>query len=117
LFITAFSTVGHNRRQIQTVFKRIEGTLTGKLMLDDGWWIVTLTALKRIRLMTILCSQRQQFRHIAANKFPLRVKFLRLAGGVEYTEIWHAVGTGGGTPLPAAIVGSQIGIHKPIIKK
>src|SRR5690606_24199588 len=108
LFITALSAVGHHGRQIQTVFKRIKGTLTGKFMLDDGLWIVTLTALKRIRFMTILCSQRQQFRHIAANKFPLRVKFLRLAGRVENTEVGGAVGTGGGAPLPAAIVGRQI---------
>src|SRR5690606_2696684 len=49
LFITAFSAVGHHRRQIQTVFKRIEGTLPGKFMLDNSFRIVTLPPLKRIR--------------------------------------------------------------------
>ena len=59
----------------------------------------------------------RQFRHIAANELPLRIKALRLRDGVEDAEVGLGIAARRGRPLPAAIISGQVIVIQVLGKK
>ena len=59
----------------------------------------------------------RQFRHIAANELPLRIKALRLRDGVKDAEVGLGIAARRGRPLPAAIISGQVIVIQVLGKK
>lgn len=55
---------------------------------------------------------RIHFRDVALDVVPLGIEFLRLRGGIENAKPGLGIRAGPGAPLPAAIVGGQIGVEE-----
>lgn len=62
--------------------------------------------------MDFLVITGGQFGDVFADKLTGAVKFLGLRDGVEYPEPGLRIATGGGRPLPATIIGTQVKIDQ-----
>ncbi|MNV50987.1 hypothetical protein D3C71_1430180 [compost metagenome] len=63
-------------------------------------------------LMNSIVRYIRQFRQPFTDKSALRIKTFALSGRVKDAEIRRGVGTGGGRPLPTAVVGRQIAVQQ-----
>ena len=53
-----------------------------------------------------------QFGHVLPNIISGRIESLRLASGVEDTKAGHGVRSGGGAPLPVAVIGGGVAVDQ-----
>src|SRR5690554_759357 len=110
-----FQSGGQAGRYLAECF---DGAYTAGFEIDDGrrvvpgkqvlWW-----------QMDFLVGQVCQFRQPLTDKAAVGVKAAGLGEWVKHAKIGNSIGAGGGAPLPAAIVGSQVAInqvlHKPVL--
>ena len=59
----------------------------------------------------------RQFRDIAANELPLRIKALRLRDGIKDAEVGLGIAARRGRPLPATIISGQVIVIQVLGKK